>query len=302
MADMGSCLSNPPPAILRLPIIKPMVSIIIPTKNEEKNLPFILRSIQAQTFKDVEVIVADAGSTDQTRAIAASFGARVIEGGLPGTGRNRGAAAAKGDILIFFDADIVLPDPWFLQATIAEFEKRGLGLATCKMDPLSSKFVDKAMHEVFNFFMWVASGISPHAPGFCIFARRSIHEAIGGFDEEIRLAEDHDYVARGAKYGKFGILKSYRIPVSVRRMERDGRFNIAMKYILAELYMQTHGQIKTDVFNYQFAHYDGQRGKKLSREEFKRRLEAVLQLAKEDAKASFHMTKGTPRKKAAKKK
>lgn len=279
-----------------------MVSIIVPTKNEEKNLPFLLRSLKAQTFTDFEVIVADAGSTDKTREVAGSFGARVIEGGLPGTGRNRGAAAAKGDILIFFDADVVLPDPWFLQGTIAEFEKRGLGLATCKMDPLSSKIVDKAMHEVFNFFMWVASEVSPHAPGFCIFARRRIHEAIGGFDEEIRLAEDHDYVRRGSKYGKFGLLKSYKIPVSVRRLDRDGRLNIALKYLLAELYIRTHGQIKNDLFNYNFAHYDTKKKAGLSKEALKQRLDALAALVRADAEKSFRMTRGKPSKGGAGKK
>src|SRR5687767_6578001 len=104
-----------------------MLSIIIPTYNEEEYLPFLLRSIQAQSYKDYEVIIADASSTDKTRAIAAEFGARVVQGGLPGAGRNRGAEAAKGENLLFLDADVILPDPWFLQMTVGEFEKRKLG-------------------------------------------------------------------------------------------------------------------------------------------------------------------------------
>lgn len=231
-----------------------MLSIVIPTYNEVKYLPLLLRSIKAQTFKDYEIIVADNGSTDGTRKIAEEAGARLVAGGSPSAGRNKGAAAAKGEVLLFLDADVILPDPWFLQMTVAEFEKRGLGAATMKIAPMSDKVVDKAFHDAFNYFMWVTQKTTPHAPGFCIFARKTVHQEINGFDEEIKLAEDHDYVSRAAKVAKFGLLKTYKIPVSVRRFERDGRMNIAGKYLLAELYMRTKGKIKTDIFNYTFGY------------------------------------------------
>ena len=231
-----------------------MLSIIIPTYNEQEYLPFLLRSIIVQSYKDYEIIISDNHSTDRTREIALEFGARVVDGGMPAAGRNRGAEAAKGEILLFLDSDVVLPDPWFLQMTVAEFEKRKLGVATCRVLPLSKKPVDKIFHAAFNYFMWVTQASVPHAPGFCIFARRDVHRSINGFDEEIKLAEDHDYVRRASKIAKFSILKTYKIPVSVRRFERDGRFNVAVKYLLSELYMRTKGQIKSDIFNYTFGY------------------------------------------------
>ncbi len=239
-----------------------MLSIVIPTYNEEEYLPFLLRSIQAQNHKEHEVIVADAHSTDRTRDIAASFGARVVDGGLPGAGRNRGAEAAKGEIVLFLDADVILPDPWFLQATVVEFEKRKLGAATCKVDPISDKKVDRFFHEFYNYYMWVTAATRPTAPGFCIFARRGVHEKIGGFDEQIKLAEDTDYVNRAGKVAKFGLLKSAKIPVSVRRLDRDGRWNVAMKYLLCELHLRTRGNVKTDIFKYTFGHPKKQRKEK----------------------------------------
>ncbi|MFA6603437.1 MAG: glycosyltransferase [Patescibacteria group bacterium] len=239
-----------------------MLSVIIPTYNESTYLPLLLRSIQAQNHKDFEVIVADAHSTDDTREIAKSFGARVVDGGMPGAGRNRGAAAAQGEVLLFLDADVILPDPWFLQMTVAEFEKRKLGVATCKVKPMSDRKVDKVFHAAFNYFMWVTQATTPHAPGFCIFARKDVHEKLKGFDEEIRFAEDHDYVNRASKISKFGILKTYEIPVSVRRFERDGRLNIAVKYLLSEVYLRTKGNIKDDTFNYTFGHSTKNDGEK----------------------------------------
>ena len=222
--------------------------------NEEDYLPYLLRSIQAQTYEDFEVIVADKFSTDDTRKIAEEYNARVIDGGLVAEGRNWGAKVAKGEILLFLDADVILPDPWFLQTTIAEFEKRALDVATCKIKPITDKKIDKFMHEFFNYYMWVTSAIRPHAPGFCIFSRKKMHEAVNGFDEEIKLAEDHDYVQRAGKKGKFGLLKTYRIPVSVRRFDRDGRLNIVVKYLLCEFHMHTIGVVKSDLFKYSFGY------------------------------------------------
>jgi len=103
----------------------PKISIIIPTLNEEKYLPKLLESIKKQDFKDYEVIVADAGSTDNTKKIAKKFKARVVKGGMPGPGRNRGAEAAKGELLFFFDSDVKLPKG-FLKKAHDEMEKRFL--------------------------------------------------------------------------------------------------------------------------------------------------------------------------------
>lgn len=249
-----------------------MLSIIIPTLNEADYLPYLLRSIQAQAFTDYEVIVADNDSTDGTCELAEEYGARVVKGGKVAEGRNLGAEAARGDILLFFDADVVLPDPWFLQMTIAEFEKRKLDVGTCKIHPISDKKIDKVFHELFNYFMWVTRATKPHAPGFCIFIRRDLHKRIEGFDEEIKLAEDHDYAGRAGKIGKFGLLKSYKIPVSVRRFDKDGRLNIAIKYMLCEFHMRTLGMVRSDIFKYNFGHYGEETKKKRFRERMKARL------------------------------
>lgn len=235
-----------------------MLSIVIPTYNEQDYLPFLLRSITAQTFDDYEIVVADNHSTDRTRDIAEAAGARVVDGGMPSDGRNAGAAAAKGDILLFLDADVILPDQRFLEDTVEEFRRRRLGAATCKVQPLSDKKVDRVMHGAFNYFLWVTAAIHPHAPGFCIFARKDVHDRIGGFDPEIKLAEDHDYAERAGAVAKFGILKSHKIPVSVRRLDRDGRFKTVIKYLAAEVHLRTKGAIKSDLFNYTFGYGDAE--------------------------------------------
>ena len=68
-----------------------MLSIIIPTLNEEKLLSLLLKEIKKQNFLDYEIIVADANSGDKTVEIAKSFGCKIVKGGLPPKGRNEGA-------------------------------------------------------------------------------------------------------------------------------------------------------------------------------------------------------------------
>lgn len=229
-----------------------MVSIIIPTYNEENFLPKLLRSINRQTYRNKEVIVADAKSSDKTREIAEFYGAKVVDGGPVAVGRNNGAEHAKGDIILFLDADVVLPDASFLWAAIMEFERRHLSIATCLPVPISVKKIDHAFHDVFNVYMKLLGAMMPHTPGFCIMVRRGIHEKIGGFDKKIKLAEDHDYATQAVRYGKFGVLKSRKIPVSIRRFAKDGHIKTAMKYIFCELHRMTLGSVTSNIFHYKF--------------------------------------------------
>jgi len=229
----------------------PFLSIIIIAKNEEKVLPALLKSIGRQTFKDFEVIVADAQSTDKTAEIAQQSGATVVAGGRPGPGRNRGAEAAKGSMLLFLDADGELPSEKFLEENLAEMKKRGACVATTYIKPLSDKPIDRALIEVCNAYNTIMERIKPHAPGACIFVKKHVHEEIHGFDESLAMAEDHDYVQRAEKAGyRFRILRSQPIGVSVRRLEKDGRWGIAIKYIKSELLQMIEGPHKAMPFAY----------------------------------------------------
>lgn len=229
----------------------PRLSIVIPVKNEEKMLPKLLDTVKAQTFTDYEVIVADAHSTDNTRAVAESYGARVVEGGMPGPGRNRGAIAAQGEVIAFLDADVQLPSSKFMEECLAEMDRKNLDVATCKVKPLSRKPIDRALHEAYNAYAIATEKIRPHAPGFCILVRRHAHEGVKGFDEEVVFAEDHDYVQRAQREGyRFGLLRSHPVAVSVRRLEKDGRLAIALKYIFGELHLLTKGSFKDLPFEY----------------------------------------------------
>lgn len=230
------------------------VSIIIPTFNEEAFLAKLLSSLKNQTVSPREIIVADAFSIDNTRLIARKFGCKVIDGGLPAKARNNGAKKARSQVLLFLDADVVLP-PFFLEKTFKEMRERELDIASCFVLPRSNLKIDKFLHQFANQYMNLTQKFHPHIPGFCIFVKKETHTAIRGFDESLFLAEDHDYVKRAKIVGTFGYLKSYKIPVSVRRLTRDGRLKIALKYIAVELHLIFIGKIRRDIFNYKFGHY-----------------------------------------------
>lgn len=105
-----------------------MLSIVIPTLNEEKFLPRLLSSIKKQSFSDYEIIVSDGGSKDNTKKIALENNCQFVEDFIhhhPSWQRNNGAAIARGEILIFLDADTVLQDD-FLEKTTKEFVDKKL--------------------------------------------------------------------------------------------------------------------------------------------------------------------------------
>jgi glycosyltransferase involved in cell wall biosynthesis len=239
------------------------ISIIIPTLNEEQFLPLLLKSIQKQSFKDCEVIVADGHSKDNTAVIAENFGAKVVKGGMPAKGRNSGAAAARGEFLFFFDADVILPGG-FLQKAYDEMQDRFLDLATCEVSPLSDLHMDKVLHNLANLSIRMNQYTNPHAGGFCILCTKRLFDRAGGFDETLTMAEDHDFVKRSSRFRPLRVLDSTQISVSVRRLEKEGRTVLVSKYIEVELYRIFKGELKTHVIDYEFGNFQKKPSKKQS--------------------------------------
>jgi len=233
----------------------PGLTVVIPTLDEAMRLPKLLDLLEAQTLRPEVIVVADAGSTDGTREIATARGARVVEGGKPAVGRNAGAAVASTELIFFLDADDE-PDAGLVERAVSEFVERGLASAGGQVAPVERDPVNIVACEIVNLYLQLMQYIAPHAPGFCILVRRDVHEAIGGFDETVVLAEDHEYVQRAAKVGKFRVLRNTAMPTSMRRLHKEGLPRLAIKYLYCEMYAVSGRPIYNVPFDYEFAAFD----------------------------------------------
>lgn len=233
-----------------------MLSIIIPTLNEEKNLSSLLPAIRQEGVENLEIVIADAGSTDKTREIAESFGCIISEGGLPADGRNKGVLKAKGDIFLFLDADLKL-SKGFVKNSLEEFTNKKLDIASFAIFPLKNSIYlnPLTMNLFYNFPQILLNKIFPMG-AMGIMARREVFEKVRGFDKTIKLAEDHCFVQDAAKLGRFGVIRSATIYMPVRRFEQDGYLRTVFKYFLCALHMIFIGPVRSDRFNYQFGHYN----------------------------------------------
>lgn len=199
------------------------VSIVIPAKNESKLLPRLLKSIQEQTIQPLEVIVADAFSTDDTREIARRYKAKVIDGGKLSIGRNNGAKEAKGEIIFFMDADAKLPDDKFLKRVYDNFirSKSDIGSTLFKIDDESKKYpVAVIFYNIYVLLKLVSSWLKEPfiESGLFLISTREAFARIGGFkDVKHGIPEDLEYMLHGIHLGmKYTVLHD-KIIGSARR-------------------------------------------------------------------------------------
>jgi glycosyltransferase involved in cell wall biosynthesis len=167
-----------------------MLSFVIPAYNEEALIGQTLRTLlnSAQALEEpYEVIVVDDASTDRTAEVARSFGATVIPVNLRKISavRNAGVRAARGEILIFVDADTLVPAEALVSAV--ENIRQGAvgGGARVQMDYGVPLWAPALM----TLASWSLCRLRL-AAGCFLFARRDTFEAVGGFDEEYYASEE----------------------------------------------------------------------------------------------------------------
>jgi len=196
-----------------------MISIVIPTLNEEKYIGKLLNCLTKQTFKDFEVIVVDGGSDDKTLNEVAKFNnldLKIINSDKRNVSyqRNLGVSKAEFDRLLFLDADVVFEDDFLSKI------KNSFG--TVRMKPIDGKWYDKTFFGTINFLFSILQFFKPYAIGSCIISNKQLHKKVNGFDNNITFCEDFDYVRRCSKLSNFIFDRHNEVLVSVRRFERNG--------------------------------------------------------------------------------
>ncbi|MCW1297969.1 MAG: glycosyltransferase [Candidatus Parvarchaeota archaeon] len=203
------------------------ISVIIPTLNEEKHIEECLLSFKKQDFKDYEIIVADGLSSDNTVKIAKKYTSKVISSmdKSIGAGRNKGAKIAKGELLLFTDADTVVA-PNLLKKLNEALEGGDIIGATVEMKAKEKPTIFEHVGLIlYNFLVRISlifQFLTPQVAGVCLCVRKKIFDDVGGFNEEMKTNEDLDFCERAKKYGKFVYVNSTYVKTSLRRMRRWG--------------------------------------------------------------------------------
>ncbi|HLD41486.1 MAG TPA: glycosyltransferase [archaeon] len=225
------------------------LSVIIPTLNEEKYIGKCLQSLKNQTFRDFEVIVADTVSKDRTAGIAKKYGARVVSTTKkgPAAGRNAGAEKAKGEILVFTNADAVLSRN-VLKSIVEKTSNKKIVGGVCSFYPLNGRFFDKVF---FKFGNWISRASMKmnftYSPGECLFVKKPVFQKIGGFREDLVFNEDNDLANSCFNFGKFIYLKA-RVDISLRRYKKYGYFKTFKTYIAPTVFYMRTNQVPSTMF------------------------------------------------------
>ncbi len=212
-------------------INKPLISIIIPAKNEEKYIKKTLQSIKEQSYKNIEIIVICDNCRDKTQQIAKKYTAKVYDVKMSNVSiaRNFGVKQAEGEILVFIDADCTMDH--ILVEKIVQCCKQGYIGGTTKTLPIEDKLNNKLKHKL----LWGLGNISRHifltASGI-IFCKAK-YFAI--FRHDLNIAEDTYFILALKKKGKLKYITSSFIKTSMRRFEKEGYIKTITKQVFAFL-------------------------------------------------------------------
>ena len=207
--------------------LEELVTIVIPCKNEKE---IILKTLDLLNYqKDiwrVKVIVCDASNDGVTKVDLIDrlemnsdyFDLYLMEGGLPSVARNNGFKLVKTPYVLFMDADVFLLDPKVLLRSILKIKKYNLDLVTVKFRSDNGKY--NYVYKVFDFIQMLSKWSTPFCLGGYMLVRTETFKAIGGFDEEIKVAEDYMF-SKQIKPKKFGRINNI-VYTPPRRFENKG--------------------------------------------------------------------------------
>ena len=206
-----------------------MISIIVPTYNEEKNIEKCLKALKNQrSVKDeYEIIVVDGNSTDKTVELAKKYADNVIFQKSKGIGgaRNDGASVANGNIIATTDADCIVSEDWLMKIESKFSENKDIIGIYGRDLPAESKPISifaficldivKSGGNIFGFH-----GMSGTNSAF----RKQHFLKVKGY-RDIHYADDSEISIRLNGFGKIKYCRDMIVNVSTRRMEKYGHFN-----------------------------------------------------------------------------
>lgn len=223
------------------------VSVVIPTYNCSKFITEAIDSVLNQTYKDLEIIVVDDGSTDKTKEVLKAFIDRKSiyyvyqENKGPGAARNTGIKAAQGEYIAFLDAD----DQWFRDKLRLQLEYLGKNsqnafIYTDLMEMHNDQIIYRSRLKEGGYKHvaegWIYDNLLKESFVFAqtVIVKREILNEVGMFDEGLRIAEDRDLWLRvGEKY-QIGFMDEV---LTIRRKHDSNLTNKTELYISSQIKM-----------------------------------------------------------------
>ena len=206
----------------------PMISVIIPAHNEEDYLGVTLNELNRQDYPDFEIIVVANGCRDRTAEVAQGNCHRlvVLSQKSLGVARNLGARMARGELLVFLDADTIL-EPGALRVIAERFAKCNAG-GTLKGQPNSDRFGYRLIYWLKNF---IHRFVVHNGSSGVILCWKRHFTRVGGFDEQLELRENSDLIRRLKRFGNYKFINATTARTSMRRYERRGVWRIVRLWI-----------------------------------------------------------------------
>jgi glycosyltransferase involved in cell wall biosynthesis len=196
-----------------------LITIIIPAHNEEGYLGQTLEALLRQNYPWLEVIVVANGCTDRTAEVAKGKCDRliVLSQKSLGVARNLGARMARGELIVFLDADTTL-EPLTLQRIAQEFSSK-YAAATIRGRPDCDRLEFRLVYMIKNFMH--RSLLHAGSSGVIICWKYQFVK-VGGFDERLEICENSDLIRRLKQFGQYKYIGDVSATTSMRRYEQRG--------------------------------------------------------------------------------
>jgi glycosyltransferase involved in cell wall biosynthesis len=208
------------------------ITIVVPCKNEETYIHYLLDSLRAQNIGATRIIIADC-STDSTRQViqdnSAGLNVEIIDGGPVSIAKNRGAQLVTTPYILFIDADVRFFKPTVIQDAVSTIESKNLDLVGLSIKCYDQDPRAKLGFVIFNTINHALKFFSPFAVGAFMLTRRDRFEEFGGFPEHFSTSEDY-FLSRKYSPRKFKIVR-HHFGQDSRRFKKMGYMGMA-KYLV----------------------------------------------------------------------
>lgn len=203
------------------------LSIIIPTYNESENIAKVIKQLQKPNHPNIEIIISDAGSTDDTAAIASSLGIAFYKSPKKGRAQqlNYGASKSKGNIFYFVHADTLPPLSYLEDIETALAEGFSIGCYRFRFNSDNKMLKFNAYCTRFDRLMCRGGDQS-------LFITKKLFTQINGYSNHHKIMEDYDIILRARKLEKFKIIPK-EVIVSARKYEYNNYLKVNLANLIA---------------------------------------------------------------------